>query len=306
MIQSIYGQQTKSPFLFEDEHSYQTWREQKLAAYPHDASSLIVDIDDPRRLSDPEKDMMSILFKSANMLIYNSSLGSVEDKNIPRTLGDQLGLSHLDPNMLADDDGVTSLSVVPGKLKRGYIPYSDRRLLWHTDGYYNSPEHQIRAFILHCVRPAAEGGENGLIDPEMVYIQLRDTNPDYIKALMHERAMTIPANTESGKVTRPAQSGPVFSLDFATNCLHMRYTARTRSIEWRDDALTKQAVDCLASLLDNENPYVFNYILTPGQGLICNNVLHSRTAFSDVSAEGKGRLLYRARYYERVCDDSKR
>jgi len=292
-----------SPFLLENEQVYQDWREKKLAAYPKDANELIVNIDDPRCLTTADKKQMSILFKRANMLIYNSNLVEIEDKNIPRELGAQLGLAHLDPNMLADDDGVTSLSVVPGKLKRGYIPYSDRRLLWHTDGYYNTPEQQIRAFVLHCVRPAAEGGENGLVDPEMIYIQLRDTNPDYIKALMHENAMTIPANTESGKVTRPAQSGPVFSLDIATNRLHMRYTARTRSIEWRDDALTSQAVDCLVSLLNDENPYVFNHILTSGQGLVCNNVLHSRTAFTDVADVGKGRLLYRARYYERVLDD---
>ena len=303
MTEPVACNNADNPFLLDNEQAYQKWREQKLAAYPRNASELIVNIDDPRSLTDADKKQMSILFNRANMLIYNSKLLGVEDKNIPRQLGEQLGLRHLDPNMLADDDGVTSLSVVPGKLKRGYIPYSDRRLLWHTDGYYNKPEQQIRAFILHCVRPAAQGGENGLVDPEMIYIQLRDTNPDYIKALMHDNAMTIPANTESGGVTRPAQSGPVFSLDIATNCLHMRYTARTRSIEWRDDILTTRAVECLASCLNDENPYVFNHILSSGQGLICNNVLHSRTAFTDDAQAGKGRLLYRARYYERVATD---
>ena len=303
MTESLDDARASSPFLLDNVQAYEEWREHKLAAYPQDASELIVEVADPRAVSEAEKSLMLDLLKRSNMLIYNSKLGSLEDKNIPRKLGDQLGLHHLDPNMLADDDGITSLSVVPGKLKRGYIPYSDRRLLWHTDGYYNKPEQQIRAFILHCVRPANEGGSNALVDPEMVYILLRDTNPDYIRALVHPQTMTIPANTESGEITRAAQSGPVFSLDFATNCLHMRYTARKRSIEWRDDPLTKQAVDCLASLLDDENPYVFNHILASGQGLICNNVLHSRTAFSDTNADGMGRLLYRARYYERVSDD---
>ena len=296
------GQQD-SPFLIVNESAYQCWREQKLADYPCTESELIVDIADPGELTESEKSIMLDLIKRSNMLIYNSKIGSSEDKNIPRKFGKQLGLTQLDPNMLADDDGITSLSVVPGKLKRGYIPYSNRRLLWHTDGYYNTPEQQIRAFILHCVRPANEGGSNALIDPEMVYIQLRDKNPDYIRALMHPQAMTIPANTESGEETRAAQSGPVFSLDIESNRLHMRYTARTRSIEWRDDSLTKQAVDYLSELLDDENPYVFNHILSSGQGLICNNVLHSRTAFSDEGGEGDGRLLYRARYYERISDD---
>ena len=302
-MSQIAEDQDLSPFLLDNEDAYQQWRTQKLAMYPKQASELIVDIEDPRQLTHAEKKLMSVLFNRANMLIYNTNLLEAEDKNIPRKCGEQLGLAHLDPNMLADDDGITSLTVVPGKLKRGYIPYSDRRLLWHTDGYYNKPEQQIRAVILHCVRPAAEGGENGLVDPEMIYLQLRDENPEYIHALMHPQAMTIPANTESGEITRAAQTGPVFSLDIATNCLHMRYTARTRSIEWRDDAVTKQAVDYLASLLNDENPFVFNYILQAGQGLICNNVLHSRTAFSDEQAEGDGRLLYRARYYERVSND---
>ena len=293
----------QSPFLLDNENAYQQWRIRKLANYPKQASELIVDIEDPRQLTHDEKKLMSVLFNHSNMLIYNTKLEGTEDKDIPRKCGKQLGLAHLDPNMLADDDGITSLTVVPGKLKRGYIPYSDRRLLWHTDGYYNKPEQQIRALILHCVRPAAEGGENGLVDPEMIYLQLRDENPEYIRALMHPQAMTIPANTESGEITRAEQTGPVFSLDIETNCLHMRYTARTRSIEWRDNAITKQAVDYLASLLNDENPFVFNYTLQAGQGLICNNVLHSRTAFSDEQAEGKGRLLYRARYYERVSND---
>ena len=37
--------------------------------------------------------------------------------------------------------------------------------------------------------------------------------------------------------------------------------------------------------------------LAPGQGLICNNVLHDRTGFHD---NGPARLLYRGRYYDRI------
>ena len=33
---------------------------------------------------------------------------------------------------------------------------------------------RIRSMILHCVRPAAEGGVNALMDHEMAYIALRD------------------------------------------------------------------------------------------------------------------------------------
>lgn len=291
---------TDNPFELSNETTYQQWREQKLASQPGSAAELLIEVDDPRVLSESELELIHSRLNASNMLIYKSKLGSLEDKDIPRKLGQQLGLVSLDPNMLADDDGITSLTVVEGKNKRGYIPYSDKRLLWHTDGYYNAPEQQIHAIILHCVRPALEGGENALMDHEMAYLRLRDENPDYIKALMHPEAMTIPANTESGVETRPAQTGPVFSLDPETDRLHMRYTARTRSIVWRDDEMTRKALLFLENLLNNDGSDVFHYRLGPGEGVLCNNVLHNRTAFKQGEVEAEQRLLYRARYYARI------
>jgi hypothetical protein len=188
--------------------------------------------------------------------------------------------------------------VAPEKSARGYIPYSDRPLLWHTDGYYNAPEQRIRAFILHCVRPAAAGGENRVLDPEIAYILLRDADPRYVEALSAPDAMTIPANEEDAAVARPAQAGPVFSSD--GDALHMRYTARTRSIEWRADEATQAAVRFLKGILDSGSPYVFTLRLAGGQGLVCNNVLHDRSAFTNDAAPAPGRLVYRARYTDRI------
>ena len=44
--------------------------------------------------------------------------------------------------------------------------------------------------------------------------------------------------TDEQGIARAAQTGPVFSIDPASGDLHMRYTARTRSIEWKQDATT--------------------------------------------------------------------
>jgi alpha-ketoglutarate-dependent taurine dioxygenase len=208
-----------------------------------------------------------------------------------------LGLARLHANPLADEDGISSLEVATEKSARGYIPYSNRRLLWHTDGYYNPPAQRIRAFVLHCVRPAAAGGENRVLDPEIAYLLLRDADPQYVRALSAPDALTIPANEEDGATMRPAQTGPVFSTD--GGALHMRYTARTRSIEWRPDEATRAAVQYLKQILDSDSPYVFTLRLAAGQGLVCNNVLHDRSAFTD--APGEGRLVYRARYVDRVA-----
>lgn len=151
--------------------------------------------------------------------------------------------------------------------------------------------------ILHCGRPAASGGANALMDPEIAYIRLRDENPDFIIALMHPQAMTIPPNTTGGVEIRPARVGPVFSVDPASGALHMRYSARKVNVIWRDDPATKAAVEFLTGLLASDGPDILHWRLGAGQGYIGNNVLHNRSAFEDGE---EGRLLYRARYFDRM------
>lgn len=280
--------------LDNDLHAYPRWREQKLARYPRRAEDLIVEVRDPRAPSDSEAAQIRRVCAAANMAVYASPLAGVADKDIVQRLGARLGLSRLQANPLADEDGITSLEVAAEKSGRGYIPYSNRRLLWHTDGYYNPPESRIRAFVLHCVRPAAAGGENRLLDPEIAYLLLRDADPRFVEALSAPDAMTVPANEEDPAAQRGAQAGPVFS--FEDGVLHMRYTARTRSIVWRSDA--QAAVERLRAILDSDSPYVFRLRLSAGQGLVCNNVLHDRSEFSDTP--GAGRLVYRARYSDRI------
>lgn len=292
--------QDSSPFALENDAAYTRWRADKLRDYPLTASMLRIPVNDPRALRATEVQDLLRVCRKTNMAIYASRVGSLADKQIPRQLGEQFALTHLDSNLLADEDAVTSLHWAPEKAGRGYIPYSNRRLLWHTDGYYNPPERRVRAFILHCVSPAAHGGENALLDPEIAYLLLRDENPEFIRALMAPDAMTIPANTEDSHAVRPAQTGPVFSIDPATGCLHMRYTARTRSIEWKDDDATDAAVRAVERLLNSDSPHVFRYCLAAGEGLLCNNVLHNRTEFTDDVDNGVHRLIYRARYYDRI------
>jgi len=288
------------PFAPDRSQAYLRWRERKLARYPRRVEDLIVEVRDPRNLSESEVEEIQRVCGAANMAIYASPLAGVAGKDIPRRLGARLGLVRLHANPLADEDGISSLEAAPGKSSLGYIPYSNQRLLWHTDGYYNAPEQRIRAFILHCVRPAAIGGENRLLDHEIAYILLRDADPEYVSALSAPDAMTIPANAADGAEIRPAQTGPVFSTD--AGALHMRYTARTRSIEWRPDKTTRAAVQFLKRVLDADSPYVFALRLAGGQGLVCNNVLHNRSAFTDDPAPGLGRLVYRARYSDRIAE----
>lgn len=154
--------------------------------------------------------------------------------------------------------------------------------------------------IVHCVRNAGEGGISHLADHEMVYMALRDANPEWVRALMAPDAMTIPERTDESGVARPAQSGPVFYLR-PDGGLQMRYTARTRSIAWKDDAVTRAAVAAIEQLLASDAPWIFRLLLQPGMGIIANNVPHERTGFTDDPAQP--RLLYRARYLDHVRDE---
>lgn len=284
------------PFDLSDSEAYASWKRIKLADYPAEVEQIIVKLDDPTALQASEKARIIRLCRQCNVVIYQIGDVFQTDKSLVHDLGQQLGLKHLDSNLRAAEDSVTSLQVSEQSGNQ-YIPYTNRPLSWHTDGYYNALDRQIRGIIMHCVRPAAAGGENSLLDHEMLYIRLRDENPAWIEALMHPGAMTIPPNVDEGVEIRGTQSGPVFSVDELSGRLHMRYSARKRNIEWRDDRVTLEAVAKISELLEDES-MIFRHQLQAGQGVICNNILHNRTAFED--SDQQQRLIYRARYYDRI------
>ncbi len=288
------------PFDLTDAAAYAAWRQQKLDTAPRRLEDIVVAIGDPRALTPGERSRLLELNAVANMAVYAGQTGRDPDKEIPRKLGAQLGLHRLDSHWLTDDDAISPISV-RGAEERGerkeFIPYTDKPIKWHTDGYYNTPERTVRGLLLHCVESAESGGDNQLLDHEIAYILLRDENPDHIRALSAPDAMTIPPRSDESGIARAAQPGPVFSVD-GDGFLHMRYTARTVSIEWRADAATQAAVAALARLLAAPTPWTLHGRLEPGMGLVCNNVLHDRSAFTE--SPSRRRLLYRARYYDRV------
>jgi Taurine catabolism dioxygenase TauD, TfdA family len=289
-----------SPFSLSNDVAYAEWRDGKLRYKTPDLSDLLVDIEDPYQLSVDEKSAIVERCENFNMAIYQLADPDVLDKSLVHAFGKQLGMGSLDANIRSDEDSVSSLEV-RDQVGNKYIPYTNKALSWHTDGYYNALDKQIYGIIMYCVRPAAEGGVNALLNPENVYIALRDENPAYIEALMHPEAMTIPDNIESGEVIRAAQTGPVFMVKAPVGSkagrLHMRYSARKRNIVWRDTEDTLKAVEMIKCLLADEKN-ILKVGLKAGQGIVCNNVLHNRSGFSD--SETQKRLIYRARYYDAV------
>ncbi|MBL4692449.1 MAG: TauD/TfdA family dioxygenase [Magnetovibrio sp.] len=294
-----------SPFLLSNPDAYQRWRDEKLSKFPSSISDLMVEIRDLNQLSLAEKTAIRGCVKRAGFALYK---GPVEaSKENVQALGEQFGLVRLDHNPYADDDAISSLQAshdtghdtghVTGR--KMYIPYTNKALNWHTDGYYNEPHLTIQSMILHCVRSAGlDGGTNQFFDPEMAYLLMREADLDWIKALQNKTAMTIPGNADDDFVQRGDSSGPVFSVHKASGSLQMRYTARKRHVIWADDKATTQAVDFLQNLLGG--PYTFKHRLEPGEGLISTNILHTRSRFEDGDNQHQKRLMLRARFYDRL------
>lgn len=290
-----------NPFDLSAPDAYARWRDQRRAGHPARAADLIVEMG---RLGTPtaaEREALAARLRACNMAVYAAPPQDTVARQALVDLGAAFGLRSLDTNMLSDEDGITPLAVAAAGTRGAYIPYTNRPLAWHTDGYYNAPDRQVRGLILHCARPAAEGGENALMDHEIAYSLLRDRDPALVAALMRPDAMTIPGNAaetaDAKQGPRPDRAGPVF-LVMADGRLHMRYTRRQRNVIWADDPAVTAARAALDEILAGDSPFILRHRLEAGQGLISANVLHNRTRFEDA---GTGRLMYRARYHDALA-----
>ena len=291
------------PFALDDEPAYIRWRALKLATMPRTYEEMVVNLSGLACPCDAEIAALVSLCRRSNFAFFRLA-GPQHDPNTTpqklKGLANGLGLRKFETHRSAGADGIVALEVTGAAKQRGYIPYTDRPLGWHTDGYYNyeGPHGMIRAMLLYCARDAQTGGDNSFLDHEIAYIRLRDQSLDHIVALMHPQAMTIPENREAGGTIRPASAGPVFVVDPTTGSLAMRYTRRKRHIVWRDNAATRSAVAALEDILDSDE-HTLRLRLEPGTGIVSNNVLHARSGFVD--SDSKGRLFYRLRSYDRIA-----
>jgi hypothetical protein len=285
-----------SPFMPENEQAYQCWRARKLEYRQEMPANRVFALDQQGRLPQSMLEPLRNQVMAYNFAVFES-VGEL-DKSDFIALNRQFGLVGLDSNLGADEDMVTSLRVVgDGDHRAQYIPYTNRAMNWHTDGYYNPQERRIDAFALYCVNQASRGGDNYLFDHEMMYMQIRDQSPELLAALMCDDMMRIPANVQNNRVIRAEESGPVFSL--ANRCaLHMRYTSRPQNIVWKADKASSDALNLVREIL-MDGKAMNEVRLQPRQGIVCNNILHGRQAFHDTAGQ-PARLIYRTRYHDAI------
>ncbi|SMM99967.1 hypothetical protein SPONL_1002 [uncultured Candidatus Thioglobus sp.] len=254
-------------------------------------------IENPYRLTDAEKNKMQALCRYNNFALFEIAA----QENTPEAivqLNQQFGLVDYDQHLYVQNDGLAHITQSDKQQQAEFIPYTDKAIGWHTDGYYNADDNRIRAFSLFCVNPASVGGVNQWIDLQMAYILLREDNAEVVEALSHPQAMTIPAHIVDGTTRREVSVGSIFFIDEPTNELSMRYTQRKRNIEFYNSTEVKQAVELLDELLNANTSHHFEHAMQTNQGLICNNILHKRSAFTDNSETP--RLLLRGRYTNRI------
>ena len=286
-----------SPYLLANEGEYQNWRARKLQYRQELSATRVFELDAqgrmPRSMLEPLRKQVA----AYNFVIFESV--SEFDKTEFLALNRQFGLVELDANLGADEDSVTSLRVVGDTDDRAqYIPYTNRAMNWHTDGYYNPYERRIDAFALYCVNQAGRGGGNYLFDHEMMYMLIRDQSPEALGALMCGDMLRIPANVQDNRIIRAEESGPVFSLQSNNCALNMRYTSRPQNIVWKTDKRSTDALNLVREILMDGSAMI-EVRLQQHQGIVCNNVLHGRQAFHDM-AEQPARLIYRARYQNAI------
>jgi alpha-ketoglutarate-dependent taurine dioxygenase len=277
--------------LTNTKEDYKRWKDKKLESFTSNLDHLTVHISNPNSVSKPEKNKVISLIDSNSMAFFNIDNINYRDKLSIKKFAFQIGLSDYELDSQSDDDGLTEITEHEHNNKISeYIPYTTKELNWHTDGYYNTRDNSILSWLLFCDTPSKKGGVNTYLDHEISYILFNESSGK-IKDLMLETACCIPENILT---KRKEVHNPVYMFD--NEKLHMKFSMRKKNIIWNDACL--EAINILKSIINDSFEYHVTKKFTEGEGVITNNVIHKRTAFTN--SENKNRLLYRLRSKRRV------
>ena len=263
------------------------WAEEKEKNIPQNSDGILVNIHDINNVKTSEIDKIKETIYKYNSCIYSSKIALKSNTNLLKFV-ELVGMKTYDCNNIESNEISTITPLQNSKIN--YIPYTDKSLNWHTDGYYDKKS--IFSWLLHCVNPATQGGENYLLDHELVLREYLLRNDD-INNLMAEDALTIP---ESKDTSRSEISTYIFSFKNKYKRLHMRFSMRKDNIG--TSAKASSAIIKLKEIIENDcAKYSLTYKLQKNEGIITNNILHGRKAFKDDKVKRK---LLRIRSYERL------
>lgn len=287
-----WNTQYPNRFNLDSGDDYQKWRDEKLAAYPRGLGDLVVELGDMTAITNAEKAKIMERVELANMCVYTAGKAELSMDSL-LGLGKQLGVSDTDKSRRhSNSDELTNSGIL-----NQAIPFTTRHVRWHTDATYYGSDKTIQALFLLCKRPAIEGGSNKVLDHEIMYILLRDKNPEALRVLMNKDCFKY-KNPKTGEIDDHL-GGKVFWTNPEGHLCH-RFSFRKMDMAWTEDSDVKAARDVLETLMLNESEYVIEGRLESGLGLVSNNVLHTREKLVDSEDPAKQRLLFRTRFYDRV------
>ena len=264
-----------------------SWAEEKEKNIPQNTDEIIVNIHDINDVKISEIAKIKETINKYNSCIYSSKVALKTNTNLLKFV-ESVGMRTYDCNNIESNEISTITPLQNNKIN--YIPHTDKSLNWHTDGYYDKKS--IFSWLLHCVNPATQGGENYFLDHELALREYILRNDD-VNNLMAEDALTIP---ESKDTSRSEISTYVFSFKNQYKKLHMRFSMRKDNIGTSRKA--NSAMTKLREIIENDcAKYSLTYKLQKNEGIITNNILHGREAFKDDKVKRK---LLRIRSYERL------
>ena len=263
------------------------WAEEKEKNIPQNTDGIIVNIHDINNVKISEIAKIKETINKYNSCIYSSKVALKTNTNLLKFV-ESVGMRTYDCKNIESSEISTITPLQNNKIN--YIPYTDKSLNWHTDGYYDKKS--IFSWLLHCVNPATQGGENYFLDHELALREYILRNDD-VNNLMAEDALTIPENKDT---SRSELSTYVFSFKNQYKKLHMRFSMRKDNIGTSRKA--NSAMTKLREIIENDcAKYSLTYKLQKNEGIITNNILHGRKAFKDDKVKRK---LLRIRSYERL------
>ena len=274
-------------FLSSKSSKFLKWASQKENNIPKNINEISVEIKDINRTTKSEISKIRSTLDRFNTCLYRSNR-DLESNSCLLDFAKAVGMKTFDCNNIEANEISTISSIKNEKIQ--YIPYTNKALNWHTDGYYDKKP--LFSWLLHCINPADDGGENYLLDHELAMREYVLSYDD-IEILMNKRAITIP---ESQGSNRSEISTYIFSFDNDYEKLHMRFSMRKDNIKMSDKTFT--AMSKLTNVIENNcSKYSITYKLSKNEGILSNNILHGRNSFKDDKVQRK---LLRIRSYERL------
>ncbi|GAA1382995.1 TauD/TfdA family dioxygenase [Catellatospora chokoriensis] len=196
------------------------------------------------------------------------------------------------------DRAITSLTVTAEEMAGPAHPSFGRSTAQdlHSDGTLQEIG-EVATTLLHCVRPAAQGGDTTLFNSVGAFIALHEHDPAAAAAMLHETSLIRTANIGD---CRDSAAGPTFAMR-ADGDLISRYSISSTD-SWGthgDPVALARACAFFAGLQHESSGYHLRFALGADQCLIFANdkISHGRTAYHDDPARPRHmkRALFLAR-----------